>query len=468
MAHYLHSNDTICAIATPVGEGGIGIIKISGPDAFSVAADLFRRSGGTRPAIEPFRLHHGWIRDPLSDEAVDEVLLSAMPAPRSYTGEDVVEINCHSGFAVLDRILDLVLDRGIRMAEPGEFTRRAFLNGRIDLTQAEAVIDLIHSRTRRSLDCAAQQLSGGVGKTVEALHDRVIAIEAALEASIDFADDLDEEAVEEAKSLSIRIQDELIVPLREWIRRADEGRVLREGLKIVLVGRPNVGKSSLLNSLVGRDRAIVTPIPGTTRDVVEDSFIVSGTRVRILDTAGLRQEPDPIEALGMERARRSLEEADFILWVLDQSESLSVEDEAVRELIGARPHLIVLNKADLPPVLQADDVAARFTDSRSSISLSALAPADIERLKATLEALLLRRPIETLGSQVIPNLRHKRLLQAAVASLERAVETLTNGSSPDLTALEVRAARQELEAILGLDGNDEVLDQIFSQFCIGK
>ncbi len=468
MAHYLHTHDTICAIATPVGEGGIGIIKISGPDAFSVAADLFRRSHGARPVLEPFRLHHGWIRDPLSDETVDEVLLAAMPGPRSYTGEDVVEINCHSGFAVLDRILELVLARGLRMAEPGEFTRRAFLNGRIDLTRAEAVIDLIHSRTRRSLDCAAQQLSGGIGKAVEAFHDRVIAIEAALEATIDFADDLDEEAVEEGKSLSSRIQDELILPLREWIRRADEGRLLREGLKIVLVGRPNVGKSSLLNGLVGRDRAIVTPIPGTTRDVVEDSFTVSGTLVRVLDTAGLRREPDPIEALGMERARTSLEEADLILWVLDQSEPLSAEDEAARELIGARPHLIVLNKADRPPVLHADDVAARFTDSSPSISLSALAPADIERLKATLEALLLRRPIETLGSAVVPNLRHKRLMQAAVASLERAVETLATGSSPDLTALEVRAARLELEAILGLDGSDEVLDQIFSQFCIGK
>ncbi|MHC1744418.1 MAG: tRNA uridine-5-carboxymethylaminomethyl(34) synthesis GTPase MnmE [Syntrophobacteraceae bacterium] len=467
MAHHLHSHDTICAIATPVGEGGIGIVKISGPEAFPAAARIFRRSGGSQSGLQPYRLHHGWIRDPSTDEPLDEVLLSTMPGPRSYTGEDVVEINCHSGLAVLERILDLVLAQGLRLAEPGEFTRRAFLNGRIDLTRAEAVIDVIHSRTRRSLELATRQLTGGVGKMVEAFHDGIVAIEAMLEAAIDFSDDLDEETLD-AIALAGRLERELILPLRLWIRRCDEGRILREGLKIVLVGKPNVGKSSLLNGLVGRDRAIVTPFPGTTRDVVEDSFTVSGTLVRVLDTAGLRREPDPIEALGMERTRASVEEADFILWVVDRSEPLSEGDTAVHELIGGRRHLIVLNKADLPPAIQAKDVTTRFSDPSPTLSLSALASSDIDGLKATLDALLLREPRESLGAHVIPNVRHKLLLQAASDSLQRAVETLKDAGGPELTALELRTARQELEAILGLDGNEEVLDRIFSEFCIGK
>jgi tRNA modification GTPase len=466
MARHILPNDTICAIATPVGEGGIGIIKISGPEALSVAAMLFR-SPRARPGFEPFRLYHGWIHDPAIDEAVDEVLLSAMPGPRSYTGEDVAEINCHSGFAVLDRILGLVLDQGVRLADPGEFSRRAFLNGRLDLTQAEAVIDVIHARSRRSLDLATRQLSGGVREVVEDLHGRIVSIEAELEAAIDFSEDLEEDVLE-FEGLGDRIRTELLGPLREWILRCDEGRVLREGLKLVLVGKPNVGKSSLLNGLVGRDRAIVTPVPGTTRDVVEDSFVLSGVLVRILDTAGLRREPDLIEAIGMERTKGSVEEADWILWVIDQSAPLSGGDDAAHRTIAARPHLIVLNKADLPAAVGVDEVRSRFQDDSPSISLSALAPKDMERLRERLEALVLRKPVVSLGSSVIPNLRHKVRFQAAAALLEQARDALQRGSPPELTALEVRGARMELEAILGLDGNEGVLDQIFSQFCIGK
>lgn len=466
MTHSILFQDTICAIATPVGDGGIGIIKLSGPRALSAAAALFRGSR-TCPDWEPFRLHHGWIHDPATCEAVDEVLLATMPGPRSYTGEDVVEINCHSGPAVLDRILGLVLDQGIRLADPGEFTRRAFLNGRIDLTRAEAVIDLIHARTRSSLDCAARQLTGGLGTTIHEFHDRLVTIEAELEAAIDFADDLYDESLDVA-SLVGRLLQDLIGPLQEWIRRSDEGRILREGLKIALIGKPNVGKSSLLNGLVGRDRAIVTSIPGTTRDVVEDSFTVSGVLVRVLDTAGLRLEPDPIEAIGMERTRRTVEEADLILWVLDRSEPLSEEDAAAWECIGDRLHLTILNKADLPPALHEDEVRGRFSDHSPVLALSALDSSDIDRLKAELDGLLLRRPMESIGARVIPNLRHRRLLQAASEALQRAVETLTAGNGPELTALEVRVARLELEAILGLDGSEEVLDQIFSRFCIGK
>lgn len=466
MVRHLLPNDTICAIATPVGEGGIGIIKISGPDALSVAALLFR-SPRARPEFQSFRLYHGWIHDPSTGKAVDEVLLSAMPGPRSYTGEDVAEINCHSGFAVLDRILGLVLEQGVRLAEPGEFSRRAFLSGRLDLTQTEAIIDVIHARSQRSLELATRQLTGGVREMVEGLHDRVVAIEAELEAAIDFSEDLEADGLD-LEGLADRIRVELLEPLREWILRYDEGRVVREGLKLVLVGKPNVGKSSLLNGLVGRDRAIVTPVPGTTRDVVEDSFVLSGVLVRILDTAGLRREPDPIEAIGMERTKGSVEEADLVLWVVDQSAPLSGGDATAHGAIAARPHLIVLNKADLPAALGVDDVRSRFEDDSPSISLSALAPKDMERLKERLEALVLRKPVDSLGSSVIPNVRHKARFQTAAAFLEQAGESLQRGSPPELTALDVRGARMELEAILGLDGNEEVLDQIFSQFCIGK
>ncbi len=467
MDRHIAPQDTICAVATPIGEGGIGIIKISGPDALSIAASLFR-SRATHDAFEPFRLHHGWIHDPSTGEAVDEVLLATMPGPRSYTGEDVVEVNCHSGFALLERILSLVLAQGPRLAEPGEFTRRAFLNGRLDLTQAEAVIDLIHSRARRGLEAATRQLAGGMREIAEDLRDRILAIEAQLEAVIDFPEDLEEDASPEFPALDERIEEHLISLLRQWIVRHDEGRVLREGVKLVLAGKPNVGKSSLLNALVGRDRAIVTPVPGTPRDVVEDTFLLSGVLVRVLDTAGLRPSPDPIEALGMERTRGSLEEADLILWVLDQSQPLTEEDEAAWDSIANRRHLLVLNKADLPAVIGESEVRSRFGDDSPAISLSALAPEDILRLRDTLEGLLLRRPLEALGSSVIPNLRHRIHFQAACDALERAVETLRTGKPPEVTALELRVARREIEAILGLDGDEAVLDQIFSRFCIGK
>lgn len=459
-------SDTICAIATPIGEGGIGIVKISGPDALSIAARLFRSHRANR-GIVPFRLHHGWILDPSSDEPVDEVLLAAMPAPRTYTGEDVAEINCHSGFAILDRILGLVIAQGARIAEPGEFTRRAFLNGRLDLTQAEAIIDVIRARSAQSLDLAARQLSGGLRGVVEQLHGRLVAIEAEMEAAIDFAEEMDDES-HDFQGLAERIELEIIRPIEEWVRRSDEGRVLREGVKLVLVGKPNVGKSSILNGLLGRDRAIVTPVAGTTRDVVEDTFVLSGVLTRILDTAGLRGQPDLIEAMGMERTLSSIEDADLALWVVDRGGALTEEDDAAHRALEGRPHLIVLNKADLPPVTDAENVRSRFHDPSPAITISALAPTDIERLKAQLADLVLRKPVESLGSAIIPNRRHRIHFLAAADYLHRARDGLIQGRSPELTAMEVRGARMELNAILGLDGSEEILDRVFSQFCIGK
>jgi tRNA modification GTPase len=323
---FTSTEDTICAIATPVGEGGIGIIKISGPAALPIALKLFKP---THPVstLKSHRLYHGRIIDPASGFGIDEVLVSYMKAPRTYTCEDVVEINCHSGFAVLNRMLELVIDAGARLAQPGEFTRRSFLNGRIDLSQAEAVIELIHARSSQSLMIANRQLRGSLRRQVTSWRETALTLQSRIEATIDFSEDLDEEP-DELQGLLITLEEELIAPIEQMLSGYEDGRILREGLTLVLIGKPNVGKSSLLNGLLGKDRAIVTPIPGTTRDVIEDSFILSGVTVRILDTAGIRNEPDEIESIGIGRTLRSIEDADAVLWLIDRSRPLSDEEES--------------------------------------------------------------------------------------------------------------------------------------------
>ena len=458
--------DTICAIATPVGEGGIGVIKISGAGAPAIPRELFQPSLATFP-LESHRLYHGWIRDPVSKQTVDEVLLSYMAAPHTYTREDVVEVNCHSGYAVLSRILELVLQAGVRLAEPGEFTRRAFLNGRLDLSQAEAVIELVRSRSEQSMLIANRLLQGALSQQIKSWRERVLGLQAELEAAIDFSEDLEDESPDYSLMLK-NLQKDVLHPLTEALDRYEAGRILREGFTIVLVGRPNVGKSSLLNGLLNKNRAIVTPFPGTTRDVIEDSFLLSGILVRVLDTAGIRRRPDAIESLGIERTFQSVEEADVILWLIDGSQPLTEEDEEVFGKVASKRYVVVLNKKDLPARISSREVEARFGAGASIIGLSALNPDDIDNLRSFLTETFLRHPMEMGRSMIIPNLRHKDCLERAWGSLCRTRDLLEQGGYAELASIELGAARHQLDSILGWVRDDEVLDRIFSQFCIGK
>jgi tRNA modification GTPase len=458
--------DTICAIATPVGDGGIGIIKLSGSDSLDIVLKLFkpRRPTGS---FKSHRLYYGTLVDPSNGRTIDEVLMSYMAAPTSYTCEDVVEINCHSGYAVLNRVLELVLETGARLAEPGEFTRRAFLNGRIDLSQAEAVIDIIRSRSEQSLLLAGSHLQGALRANIESLRDALLQIHAEIEAHIDFADDIEDESPDNP-FLLVRFRDEIVGPLQKALSSYESGRIIREGLTLALVGKPNVGKSSLLNGLLGRDRAIVTAIPGTTRDVIEDSFILSGVQVRILDTAGIRHEPDEIESMGIERTIKSVADADLILWLMDRSAPLSPEDDAVHRAIASARYLPILNKSDLPPAILPADVAAHFNCNAPILELSTKVASDIDRLRGFLSETFLNHPLETNRSMIVSNLRHKECLERALTSSRQACSLLAAHSDFELVSIELLSARREMESILGLECDDELLDRIFSNFCIGK
>jgi tRNA modification GTPase len=458
--------DTICAIATPVGEGGIGIIKISGVASYAIARKIFQPNLAPQP-WESHRLYYGWIRDPDSSQTVDEVLLSYMAAPHTYTREDVVEVNCHSGYAVLNRVLELVIEGGARLAEPGEFTRRAFLNGRLDLSQAEAVIELIRSRSKQSLLVANRLLQGGFSQQVQSWREQVLELQVELEAAIDFTEDLGDESIDYPLILQ-RLQERVLDPLKRTLDRYEDGRVLREGFTIVLVGRPNVGKSSLLNALLMKNRAIVTPFPGTTRDVIEDSFILSGILVRVLDTAGIRRKPDEIESLGIERTFQSVEEADVVLWLMDASQPLTEEDDAVFGKLGSKRYVMLLNKADLPQEISPLELQTRYGSNAAILALSVLNPNDMEYLRNFLTESFLRNPLEMGHTMVIPNLRHKGCLEHAQEALFRTRDLLRQRGYAELASIELAAARHQLDSILGWVQDDELLDRIFSQFCIGK
>ena len=456
--------DTIAAIATPIGAGGIGIIKISGPEAWAIGRRLFVQSGSLE-AIQSHYLYHGHIVDSTTDKTVDEVLVSFMRAPSTYTREDVVEINCHSGFAVLDRILSLVIQAGARLAEPGEFTRRAFLNGRIDLTKAEAVLDLIHSKTRRSLDLASDHLRGGLQTIITELRGYLLDILAMLEAAIDFPDeDLEFLAGED---LAARFRQQVRDPITQLLEHYEDGRILREGLAVIIAGKPNVGKSSLLNKLLRSNRALVTPVPGTTRDVIEESFSLRGIPLRLMDTAGLHQADELVEKLGMEFTRERLAQADLVLFLLDRSTPLAPEDLQIYRDIGNKPRLMVLNKVDLEAHPDFAAIRNRFPEE-TIVETSALYGHGMEELKDAVFHSILGGRLDTGTSVVAPNLRHKLCLERSLEAVNRGLELLDDQSSAELIAFEVQEALDHLGEIVGLTTTEDLLDQIFSRFCIGK
>lgn len=452
-------DDTICAISTPLGEGGIGIVRISGPLSLKILRSIFV----PRSSVENFLSHRfylGKVLDPRTKKVLDEVLAVYMKAPRTYTREDVVEIHTHGGPYVQNRILSVILALGARLAEPGEFTKRAFLNGRIDLVQAESVLGLINSETERELECALLQLNGKLSKKFEALKDLIKESLALAEAQIDFPD----EEIEIEK-------EELISTLKTSLKHVDrllasysEGKLIREGYNVLIVGRTNVGKSSLFNEILLKERAIVTPIPGTTRDLIEDVIQIRGQKVRLVDTAGIRDPKDLVEKEGIERVKRRIPHADLILWVVDSNDGLTDEDLKIYEEIKDLNVVGVINKIDL-----GKKVDESFFSSRGIpyVLTSAVRGDGIDELRELIQKKLSRKS-PRMGSVVITSARHKSALEKVRECVERAISGIEKGISYEFVALELRDALTSLGEILGEVYTDEILDEIFSRFCIGK
>ncbi len=457
------TEDTIAAIATPPGPGAIGVIKISGPEAEPILRQIFRPAR-PREHFESHRLYYGYIVDPETGEPVDEVLVALMRAPRSYTREDVLEIYAHSGYRVLTRILELVLKSGARLAEPGEFTRRAFLNGRIDLVQAEAIQEIITARSESALKLALNQLSGKLSEKVQRVRGVLLDLLAVAEAAVDFPEeDLEILAPAEMRK---RLSEEVLSPLVELIQASQEGRIYREGLSVVLAGRPNVGKSSLLNALLREERAIVTPIPGTTRDVLEETAHIAGLPVRLIDTAGLRETQDEVEAIGVLKAREKLQAADVVVFVVDGSQSPTEEDRTLYEDLRERPHVVAVNKIDIA----SGETLSRWQDffPESPVFISAKEGTGLPELSQKIfETVIGKGPLEP--PEVAPNLRQKAALEKSAEAIRRALALLENPEPlPELLALELREALSALSEITGEVTTEDLLDRIFSQFCIGK
>ena len=460
-------DDTIAAIATPIGEGGLAVIRISGTQALAVADKVFSPVGKSslKPsAAASHTIQFGHVvRD---GKTIDEVLVAVMRAPRTFTREDIVEITCHGGILPAKMVLDAVLASGARMAEPGEFTRRAFLNGRIDLAQAEAVADLIHSRTELALRAANEQLAGKLSQRINELRDDLLKTLAHVEAYIDFPE---EDIAEETKDQLLGRLERGVAFMDELLRTANEGQILRRGIRAAIIGRPNAGKSSLLNQLLGHDRAIVSPIPGTTRDTIEETANIRGLPVVFIDTAGLREARDEIEIEGIRRSHESLQKAEIILHVLDGSEPLTEEDEKYLAEFADKKRILVRNKMDLPAKLFLPWVVALGgTSVLRPVEVCCLSGKGIETLKDAIKNLAWSGEIKTEMLQVMINSRHQDALNRAREATARTVDALRSGATLELAAMDLRIAVNAVGEIVGKTATEDLLDMIFSQFCIGK
>ena len=458
----MYEGDTIAAVATPAGEGGVAIVRVSGPDAEHIASRIFIRNGDKNGKLKSHRLYHGTIRDPRTNKILDEALLVVMRNPRSYTGEDVVEFHCHGGAFLIRQVLGVVLAQGARYAEPGEFTKRAFLNGRLDLTQAEAVQDLINARTGKQAELALHQLNGELSKWVDELREELLDILVQVEAAIDFPEE----------EIELLRRDELgaaIDGLRKKILAItvtyNHGRLFREGARVCICGRPNVGKSSLLNALLGQERVIVTPVPGTTRDVIEESINIDGLPVVLWDTAGIRETTDEVEKFGVELSLRHLEKSDAVVVVLDGSVSLTEEDRGCLSRIENKKSLIVINKVDLAQKCSIDDVR-EMVGTKSILLVSATRGDGLRDLERHLRELLVGTEAEP--QIVLTNVRHKNALIRGDDALTCATSSLRENRPAECVAVDLNEARDALEEVVGTIKNDDILERIFNTFCIGK
>ena len=472
----LFPHDTIAAVATPPGEGGLAIIRVSGPDALAIAERVFRpRQAGDVAAYAGYTTHYGQFVESETGSVADDGLLTVFRAPRSFTGEDTIELSCHGGRATTARVLQVALNAGARPAQPGEFTQRAFLNGRMDLAQAEAVADVIRARTESSRRLARQQLDGALSHAIIRLKDELIGILAAIEVTIDFSDEVGE--LEHAAILAriLAVKQEIERLLQTWER----GRILREGLRVAIVGRPNVGKSSLLNALLRQERAIVTPIAGTTRDLVEETASVCGIPVVLVDTAGIRDTHDVVERIGVERAQSAASQADVVLLVLDATTGLMPEDAAIARQLGeseAVKVLAVMNKCDLLPVGEDKARAAWKSEGLSRgivglVHVSAQTGEGLDELEQTLVRVASGGRNEAEGSGesvVVANARHREALASALGSLLEAEQTTRQLLPGDFIAIDVRGALDQLGLITGETVTDDIIHRIFRDFCVGK
>ncbi|TDA70663.1 MAG: tRNA uridine-5-carboxymethylaminomethyl(34) synthesis GTPase MnmE [Clostridia bacterium] len=451
--------DTIAAIATAPGEGAIGVVRVSGPEARAILQRIFRprRPGG----LVAFRMRLGEIVAP-EGEVVDEVLAVFMPGPASYTREDVVEIQGHGGWLPLRRILELVLALGARPAGPGEFTRRAFLNGRLDLVQAEAVLDVVRAKTEAGLSAAVGQLEGRVSQRVGESRDRLLGLLAAMTAAVDFPDEVMDPGPQEL----LREMDFLLERLAADLEEARRGGILREGLRLVICGKPNVGKSSLLNALVRAERAIVTDVPGTTRDAVEEMVNVGGLPVRVIDTAGVRETQDAVEMIGVGRAQELIQQADVVLVVVDVSQPLEAADHRVWLLASCRPRVLVMNKVDLVEGPVLDQVREVF--GVPAVAVSARTRAGMADLEAMVAEMVWGGKVAVGRQGIITSARHRAALAKCQEHLRHARDSVVAGLPLDITSLEVKLALEAMDGITGAVADDELLDRVFADFCVGK
>ncbi len=461
----INEGDTIAAVATAPGDCGIGIVRISGPEAIKIAEGIFRSVTGTPLRDLPFRrMNYGYIYNPDSGERIDEVLTAAMKAPNTYTREDVVEIHCHGGNIPVRKILEVVLGSGARLAEPGEFTKRAFLNGRIDLSQAEAVMDIINSKSEMGLRTAVAQLEGGLSKRLDSIKDKLLSIMSRIEASIDFPEhDIEEmtrNALLQETQLSVVMADKLL-------STASTGKFVREGLKTAIIGKPNVGKSSLLNALLRENRAIVTEVPGTTRDIIEEYINLRGISLRLMDTAGIRETNDLVESLGVEKTREYLGMADLVLLVLDAARPLSEDDRKILEIVKGKKVIVLINKTDLDIKLELDEIADRFREG-PIIQMSLARGTGLDTLEETIYNMVYSGGVKTGDAVMVTNVRHEECLKRAKRSLQEAEKAIANMIPVDLVSIDIKAAMEALGEITGESITEEIVDRIFHDFCIGK
>jgi len=454
--------DTIAAISTAIGEGGISIIRVSGDKALNIVGKIFKgKSQKEFNTIDSFTLRYGYIVDG-EDSIIDEVIVSFMKGPKSYTAEDTVEINCHGGIIATNKILELVILAGARIAEPGEFTKRAFLNGRIDLSQAEAVIDIIRAKTELSMKSAILQSGGKISKMVKELRDSLITLIAHIEATVDYPEDDLEEIT------SIQVSENLkaaVLSINKIIESADEGKILREGISTVIVGKPNVGKSSLLNSLLMENRAIVTDIPGTTRDIIEEYINIGGIPIKIIDTAGIRETEDVVEKIGVQKSMEKIDEADLIILILDSSSQLDDIDREIINHIKGRKYIVLLNKVDLENIIDKNDLDG--IESEYIINTSIISGFGVNNLKDAIIKLFFKGEINS-NEIIITNVRHKEALILARNNCIQAINALSDTMSIDLASIDIRNAWYNLGEITGDTIQEDIIDKIFSQFCLGK
>ncbi len=455
--------DTITAISTPIGEGAIAIVRLSGPEAVSMTARIFK--GKNLNQVDSHTIHYGKLIDPKTSEIAEEVMVSVMRAPKTFTREDVVEINCHGGMVAVNRVLELILSIGARLAEPGEFTKRAFLNGRIDLSQAEAVMDLIRAKTDRAMSVALKQMDGRLSGLIGKLRQELIETVAHVEVNIDYPeyDDVEEMSHEMMRTKTKEVHKKI----DELLSVAKQGKILREGLATAIIGRPNVGKSSLMNTLVQENKAIVTDVPGTTRDIIEEYVNVRGVPLRLVDTAGIRETEDIVERIGVERSRQVLKESDLILFVLNNNDVLTDEDFKLFEAVSGLEYIVIINKTDLEQKLDMDRVKELVGD-RPLVTTSLIEEEGVDELEQAIADTFFAGEIETGDLTYVSNARHIQLLQQASLALEDAMEGIDLGMPMDIVQIDVTRTWEFLGEIIGDTASDSLIDQLFSQFCLGK